>query len=256
MSDPGHLTTPAYWERYIRRFRWPRRNDQRRMPWRVVDRVLRRHLPGTPLQVLEVGCAASAWLPYFATSGHACWGMDYSTTGCKTAATNLRHYGARARVWCADLFAPAVVPDRFDVVFSNGFVEHFTDTRTVMRALAALARPGGWIVTVVPNLAGWAGRGFRMVNPEAFAQHLVLAPDELRAAHAAAGLTTLHADYCGVWFPFLWSATDGRFPRGSGFALKVLVHATARPVWALTRMSDRYPESRRGSPWVLAVAQR
>jgi SAM-dependent methyltransferase len=253
---PERLTTPTYWDGYLRRFRLPRRNDERTMPWRALDQALAPYLDATPGRMLEVGCAASAWLPYFARRGYHCFGLDYSAMGCRMAAVNLAHYGAAGDLWCADVDAPAVAPGRFDVVFSNGFVEHFTDTARILRRLGALARPGGLVVTLVPNLAGWAGRGFAIANPGAFAAHVVIRPDELAAAHQHAGLHPLEIAYRGVWFPFLWSARPAGSSRAVSFAIKCLVHGTARPAWALSALTGRYPESRAASPYVLAIARR
>lgn len=250
------LTTPDDWDGYIRRQRLPRANDARRMPWRAIDRVLCRYLPSAPADVVEVGCAASAWLPYFAAQGHRCFGVDYSPIGCRLAVANLRHYGAEARVWSADAFAPGLGAGRFDVVFSNGFVEHFDAPGIVLRALADLARPGGLVVTLVPNLAGLAGHGFRRLNPNAFAAHLVIRPADLAAAHAAAGLDSLHAGYAGIWFPHLWFALPAHAAPALRFALKAIVHGTAYPLWAGTAALGWYPESRLGSPYVLAIARR
>jgi SAM-dependent methyltransferase len=44
--------------------------------------------------------------------------------------------------------------DRFDLIFSNGVLEHFMDKKTrikVIRKLEGLTRPGGVIVTGIPN---------------------------------------------------------------------------------------------------------
>jgi 2-polyprenyl-3-methyl-5-hydroxy-6-metoxy-1,4-benzoquinol methylase len=257
-DDPyaGRLTSPEYWDRYVRTQRLPRINDHRHMPWRAIARVLDRYLPPGPLRVLEVGCAASAWLPAFAARGHRCFGIDYSHVGCVLAATNLRAFGAGGAMWCADLFAPAVRPGCFDLVFSNGLVEHFENTAAVLAAIAPLARPGGTIATLVPNLSGVGGSALRRLNPDAFAKHVALRPDDLRAAHAAIGLTTEYADYAGVWFPFIAALVPPGRPRALRFALKALVHGTARPVWRIASLTGRYPEARWSSPYVLAIAKR
>jgi len=254
--ETGRLTTPEYWDGYLRKFRLPRANDPRRMPWRAIDRVLAPALPSAPADVLEVGCAASAWLPYFASRGYRCFGVDYSAMGCSMAVRNLAHYGSVADVWCADLFRPAHTGRGFDVVFSNGLVEHFEDTAEVLRQLRALARPGGLVVTLVPNLAGWAGKGFRRQNPRAFAEHVVIEPEDLRRAHENAALEIVRIDHCGVWFPYLWSARPRGASRAVTFALKCAVHGTARPIWGLTALTGRYPEGRAMSPYVLAIARR
>jgi SAM-dependent methyltransferase len=56
----------------------------------------------------------------------------------------------------ADLFA--YVPDRsYDVVFSNGLVEHFEDPERILSAHAELAAPGALVLVTLPNFRGVNG---------------------------------------------------------------------------------------------------
>ena len=91
------------------------------------------------MRLLEIGCAKSAWLPYFAKefSLSVC-GLDYSPIGCQMSRKILQANGVVAEVFCADLFSP---PDNmlgvFDVVVSLGVVEHFEDTASCLNAVSS-----------------------------------------------------------------------------------------------------------------------
>ena len=107
----------------------------------------------TPDALVEVGCARSAWLPYFGREfGFGLHGLDYSELGCEQERTILVESGLAGEITCADLFAPPrALLGAFDVVVSFGVVEHFSDTGAVTAAMAALLRPGGLLITVIPN---------------------------------------------------------------------------------------------------------
>lgn len=52
---------------------------------------------------------------------------------------------------------PASMLGKFDVVVTFGVVEHFIDTRACLDAMSQFLKPGGLLVTSIPNLAGWIG---------------------------------------------------------------------------------------------------
>ena len=141
-------------------------------------------------QVLEVGCARSAWLPYFALElGAQVTGLDYSERGCAVEREMLRAAGVGGDVVCGDLFEqPAAMGGRFDAVVSLGVAEHFADSAACIRALGHYVAPGGQLVTVIPNMTGLVGVLQRRMNPAVFGIHVALRPEDLLAAHTAAGL--------------------------------------------------------------------
>ncbi|MBK9252399.1 MAG: methyltransferase domain-containing protein [Proteobacteria bacterium] len=82
-----------------------------------------------------------------------------------------------------------------DAVVSFGLVEHFTDTPRIMKALARLVRPGGRILTVVPNMTGTVGLTQWVAGPEIRRIHEALSPEMLADAHRQAGLRVLESEY-------------------------------------------------------------
>lgn len=51
----------------------------------------------------------------------------------------------------ADAFRAPFADAAFDLVFSQGLLEHFADPRAMLEAHARLVRPGGWLVLNVPQ---------------------------------------------------------------------------------------------------------
>src|SRR5664279_5105299 len=109
--------------------------------WRFA-RIFREYIKAGD-RVLEVGCGGSRLLPYFAKDlGAEVWGFDFAPAGVNNAKAALARAGVEGRIYRGDLFGNAGVPlDFFDVVYSGGFIEHFTDTTDAVRHIVRFAKP-------------------------------------------------------------------------------------------------------------------
>jgi SAM-dependent methyltransferase len=153
-------------------------------------------LAGLPANgvVLEAGAADSSVLPYFARLGHSIVGVDYSEIGCERLRRRLGAFAGE--VICCDIFNPAAsVLHRADLVLSLGLVEHFTDTSNCIAALARFVRPGGKLLTIIPNMQGTVGLLQRLIAPSVYKVHVPLSRGDLREAHQRAGLKVERAEY-------------------------------------------------------------
>jgi SAM-dependent methyltransferase len=150
------------------------------------DHFLRRVLP-VGGRFLELGCAGSIWLGHFASAAEV-WGLDYSATGIEHLRAEMRSSGVRLVV--GDLFDPrnGVPRGYFDLVFSDGLLEHFSDARSTVEAFASYVKPGGILVTSVPNMHGLIGRLHRLVFREFYAAHIRYVPAQLDQVHTQARL--------------------------------------------------------------------
>lgn len=151
----------------------------------------------TGRSLLEIGCARSAWLPYFAKEfGFVVTGLDYSELGCEQAEQILAREGVPGRVVHADLFSPPHdLLAGFDVVVTFGVVEHFPDTLGCVRAIAQYLKPRGLLITNIPNEAGLVGWLQCKADKDFYDAHVPLDRDQLRLAHATAGLSVVSCDY-------------------------------------------------------------
>jgi 2-polyprenyl-3-methyl-5-hydroxy-6-metoxy-1,4-benzoquinol methylase len=163
-------------------------------------RLWQAHLPmatSKPKKLLEIGCAQSRWLPYFAHEwGYTVAGLDYSELGCAQSRALLTREGVTGSIYYQDMFLPASHQlENFDLVLSNGVIEHFEDTAGVLRQMAAYLKPGGLVLTIVPNFTGWLGMLQSFVSPDFLAVHCLLNREDLAAAHTGAGLSLEFCDY-------------------------------------------------------------
>lgn len=195
----------GYWNRTWETARLPRAADPRaRGPRGYIKRNLHAYfrqafssMKTSGKVLLEIGCAQSIWLPYFAQEfGFTVCGLDYSEIGCAQERQILSSAGVAGEVVCSDFFSP---PERllgaFDVVVSLGVAEHFQDTAACIAAFTKFLKPGGLLMTHVPNLTGLIGFIQKRINRPVYDVHVPLDSATLRAAHAAAGLEVLSCDY-------------------------------------------------------------
>jgi SAM-dependent methyltransferase len=211
-----------------------------------------------PLHVTEIGCARSRWLPYFGRRfGAKVSGLDYSVIGCEQAREVLSAAGLSGDIVHGDLFAP---PEHMvaaaDVVLSWGLVEHFEDTQNVVAALERFVRPGGLLVTVIPNMTGSIGRVQHWLNEKIFNLHVPIDRERLAAPFAGRNGELLFNDYyvaCNYWTVNPGKPPDmraGLIPRLAFRLLTLITVAT----WLFERtFRVRLPATRRFSPYIVSI---
>ena len=163
-----------------------------------LDSVFRKYLSAMKgRRILEVGCGSSVWLPYCRKEfGLEVSGIDYSEAGLRTAREILMAHGAEAELILGDFLEPPEAQrGRFDIVFSLGVIEHFSDPGSILRILGKYLRPGGTIITWVPNTTGWIIRLSRRLNKKLKDFYYDLDLELLTRLHEAAGYKILESRY-------------------------------------------------------------
>jgi SAM-dependent methyltransferase len=213
-------------------------------------------LNGPEISLLEIGAARSRWLPYFSREfGFSVTGLDYSPTGCEQAREILRRSGVPGNVVQADLFSPpSELQHAFDIVVSFGVVEHFSDTTACVSALTRFLKPGGCLITEIPNLAGVGGVLQRIACPGILALHVIISAQDLEQVHRDAGLRVESCGYfIGAGFfnlNFSCRRKDLAYPVFS--RLPVLL---SLPFMAIEATPYSLPPTRLMSPYIICVAR-
>ncbi len=103
--------------------------------------------------------------------------------------------------------------ERFDLVFSNGLVEHFKDLKGVMARHASLLAPGGTLFVTVPNLRGWNGAFQKYADRANYDTHEIacMTPEALAQQCRDLGLVNIEARRHGRWG--LWLENDQSRPK-------------------------------------------
>ena len=194
--------------------------DLRRLRDRRLLEIFDRHGKLAPgCRVLEVGCGRSRWLPYLALHRRGdVSGLDNEAFASELARANLSGAGASGHIICGDAFDLEGRRDlvgRFDLVYSMGLLEHFGDVVDRISTLARYLRPGGRMITTVPNMRGFNWLMQRLGSREILEMHVVYDRKRLTRVHESAGLTTLAAGYVGFFDGHL-SAAGGAPPAFRG----------------------------------------
>lgn len=216
-------------------------------------------MPTPGMTLLEIGCARSIWLPYFAREfGFDVSGIDYSQAGCEQARQLLANAGVVGKITHTDVFAPP--PElfgAFDVVVSFGVVEHFMNTATCLTTFAKFLKPGGLLITMIPNMVGWVGICQKWLNPPVFAIHVPLDRERLAREHQLAGLDVFWCEYF-LSTNFAVCNLNGIEPRTLGWfikrvALQILILGS-HTVWVLEMNSGPFPARKPFAPYILCAA--
>jgi SAM-dependent methyltransferase len=207
-------------------------------------------LAGPGSRVLDIGCGGSRWVSFFDRVLHCeSWGIDYSPEGLRLAERHSAGRESEVHLIQGDFFDDSLLPiGYFDLLYSLGFVEHFRDISVVTRRIERLLRPGGRVMTLIPNFVSVYGSLQKTLNREVFEKHVVMDGPALDAHHIAAGLTPeMPATFWGCFAPGVIN-----FGRAGQFVLppiKALQHLVC---WTLYGLSCTF-ESRKTSPYVVGV---
>jgi SAM-dependent methyltransferase len=261
----GDRTGREYWDGWWERRPLPRpldpfRKGLRNYPYRRFHQFFSGIFGGQGAQaqrLIEIGCAQSVFLPYFARYfGLGVAGIDQSGLGCDRARRILEQQDVAGEIYCGDFFSPPPeTVDAFDWVLSYGVLEHFDDTAGAVRAVARFLKPGGRVITFVPNLTGILGRYQRLLDRKLYEAHVPLSAERLAQAHRDAGLDVESALYL---LPFGLEVTGiETWGRGvAGMAVKVANAFLTRSVRLVDDHVVRLKSNRWTSPYVVCVARK
>ena len=131
--------------------------NERSVPDQRLMRLFRSHAGlSRGSEILEIGCGRSPWLPYLAQAiGCRVSGIDIEPSAFRLACANLAGVGVEGQIYCRDGFDHHQNEDlrgRFDLVYSLGVIEHLDGASEKLRALAYYLKPGGRLLSTVPNL--------------------------------------------------------------------------------------------------------
>lgn len=111
------------------------------------------HVPAGCRRVLEIGCSEGRFM-----EGLRAQRGDLYAVGVEPFADAAAQ---ASKVFDRVIHAPveaallALEAERFDCVIANDVLEHLTDPWQVLRGVAALLAPGGWVVASIPNIRYW-----------------------------------------------------------------------------------------------------
>lgn len=226
-----------------------------------LDQIFSQHIvPRNDLSILEVGCAYSTWALYFQSRFAArYYGIDLLEEGAAVARLCLEHVGQDPnQVWTGDFLSEAC-PARmseYDVVYSCGLIEHFSEPGNILKCLYSSVKPGGILITIVPNLEGLFGFAVRWLFPALWRSHIVISPKDFAEWSAGLQCQELLRGYWGTLYPFVIPWDELVLPWKMDRILVYLLRQIDRPLSFLLRALPCAPETKFLSPYVIHVIRR
>ena len=259
LNDDGRLSPREHWDTIYRSARnpylGPRRTDFiRRRYIALFDSLLPR---GEGKRLLEIGAALSRYMVLFRERyGFEVHGLDYSPEGCERTLQGLAEaeFDIGGTMHCRDLFGDlSDLEGRFDVVTSFGVIEHFEDPVPVLGILGSLLRPGGMMLTSIPNTPGLVFSLYRWLDRSIYDMHVRITDEDLARFHGEAGLEVKHCGYLGSFNPGV--LTSARKSRRRSFVLRVGGYIR-RMAWPVFTKFKWFPESGALSPYIVCLAEK
>ncbi len=194
---------------------------------------------------IEIGCGTGSYMIYINKEfGYRIDGLDYSDNMDYVRA-NLSHNGIQdSQLFNVDFFdfAPA---QKYDLVLSGGFAEHFDDYEAVVRRHAEWAKPGGLVIIIVPNLTHIHKLLCGVFAPEVLRVHRfpLMQSNVMRRTLELAGLHVLHCAYHKTFRPTY------KLPRGIALFFRIIQKLLRAS--GLDDIGNRF-----GSPYLISVSRK
>lgn len=210
-----------YWTKFWQNFPLPEPivvsgHSVNNYPYRILHKLFQKAFKGMNtggMKILEIGCGNSVFLSYFQKEfGFDVYGLDYSELGCRQTEKIFERDHITGKVFLADAFSPpSDLLNAFDVVCSFGVVEHFTDTAGTLESFSKFVKPGGLLITSVPNFKGATGTLHKLLNKPVYDIHVPLDKEDLVKASDKANLKVEVAEYfLAVSFAITLEGHEGR----------------------------------------------
>lgn len=209
-------------------------------------------------RVIEIGGGGSPWLAFLAkeipSASFFC--LDYAEEGLASLARFCEYRNIENIDFIKkDMFDVGEDKGKYDVVFSHGVVEHFSDITAVLRAHSMYLATYGKMLTIIPNMCGVPGFLTRLMNKEVYDVHVPHDLNSFVRGHKNAGLEVIEAGYlCSNNFSVLASCVSQK--SGLIWNFYKMLARLSKALWFIEKTVHPLPSSATFSPYIYVVSQR
>ncbi len=119
--------------------------------------------------LLEVGCGSSTTSLYLAQYLKGFVGLDFSDEALKISREKAKELHIKnARLVKGNAFKMPFKNDSFDVVWSQGLLEHFDNPREILTEKIRVCKKGGIVITIVPGAWSFNKLWYVLTRPRLF----------------------------------------------------------------------------------------
>ena len=210
------LTEKAHWENRWKRIRAPKdiQRDTKHPVNSELVKIFDTYLPRqVGLKILEIGGAPGQFLAYFAKEfGYSAHAIDYSTIGCDKMREAFKSKNLEVTIHNRDIFSDLSDLPRFDIVFSMGFIEHFSDLDAIVGKHVKMLKKTGILILGVPNYRGIYHAVLKKLAPQKLSMHNLETMDIKRweSFEKKYGLETEFKSYIGGFNPGSFRRCENR----------------------------------------------
>jgi len=194
-------------------------------------------------KVLEVGCVPGTYLAYISENfGYYPVGIDFDE---KTDEITRKYLSTKGILDCEIIKADFIEwesKEKFDLVTSFGFVEHFDNPKEIIKKHIDLMTDKGKLIIEIPNFAGVNGFLHKLVDKPSLDKHNteIMNLDFFKEVVRENNLKILYLGYYGSW-NFQWGygrrETANIFQKGIYALLKIISKFT-RPFIMRNKLSN------------------
>jgi SAM-dependent methyltransferase len=227
----------------------------------IWENIYPKYLPkSSDVKAIEIGCApGNHIIALNKRFGYIPYGVEYSETGCNLTMENFLNAGLSAEnVIQADFFDKnfqSVYTNRFDMVLSLGFIEHFDNVLGVIGNHIKLLKNNGYLVVLIPNLRGINFYMLKFFNMESLLGHnfSIMNKTVFKNLFKNKNIDFLYCDYVGT-FSFGLFNTDKKWK----YYLWRFLLLLQRPFDFLWRIlfKNKYMKSRHTSPYLMFIGKK
>lgn len=150
MGAHEKLTTREFWEKGYADITFSKHEGH------GIDSFIRKYIPANANGTcLEIGSYPGPFLASFGDLGYKLNGIDFHPGNEKALPEWLRSMNYKTGKFESRDFFDFYPSDKFDVVASFGFIEHFGNFSDVISRHAELVNVNGYIIITTPNFRGW-----------------------------------------------------------------------------------------------------
>jgi 2-polyprenyl-3-methyl-5-hydroxy-6-metoxy-1,4-benzoquinol methylase len=256
----GKLTEKEYWEKSYVFKNNPKENNSG-YEVKCLRFLLDREIQNKkPKNILEIGAGNSAFLPYIAKKYDIkIAGIDYSKNGCDLLKNRLDREKIKGKVFYMNVFDEKAVSETgtYDIVYSLGVVEHFSDIESVIKQLLKFVKKDGLLITEVPNMPSFHSLLSNFLQPDVLKKHNLKTRDELVYIYNKLGLQEIRDGFLGFFsLDMITWGRGSKFPRLERIMLP-LIFIIVKTTSFVLKLTNKYESKNKFfSPFYYSIGKK